>query len=386
MKKVLLLLTAAVFAASALSKTACDAEVLPATAKTYILMEESTGRVLAERRSEERVQIASMTKIMLLLLVAEEINAGRLSFEDSVTASARASGAGGSVIWLNPGEVMSVGDLVKSVVIASANDAAYALAEYISGSEEKFVKQMNLKAYTLGMTNTSFSNSIGFDDENNYSTARDVALMAKALMRDENYNLFAEFMTTRLDSVRTGTERETQLLNTNKLIGKYKGIEGLKTGTTDKAGYCLTAVAKRGDMRLIAVVTGCSNEDARTDSARTLLDYGFGGYELYTPDAGTVSELPNVRVIGGVEREIPVTAEKSVAIVIPKGRSKDVKYEIYTPESVTAPVTKSQPIGNVTAWLDGEAVYEGYIVAADGARELTFMRSFGILIKDFFTF
>jgi len=382
MKKVLLLLTAAIFAMSAIIP--CNAEVLPTTARTYILTEESTGRVLASNRADERVQIASMTKIMLLLLVAEEINAGRLSFEDSVTASARASGAGGSVIWLNPGEVMSVADLVKSVVMASANDAAYALAEHISGSEEKFVKQMNLKAYTLGMTNTNFSNSIGFDDENNYSTAHDVALMAKALMREENYNLFADFMTTRLDSVRTGTPREAQLLNTNKLIGKYKGIEGLKTGTTDKAGYCLTAVAKRGDMRLIAVVTGCSNEDARTDSARALLDYGFAGYELYTPDSGTA--LPNVRVIGGVEREIPIAAEKSVAIVIPKGKGKDVKYEIYTPESVAAPITKNQPIGTVTAWLDEEAVYEGYIVAAAGAQKLTFIKSFGLLVERFFTF
>lgn len=382
MKKLALLLSAAVFAASAVIPCRSESPEV-ASAGTYILTEESTGRVLAEHKADERVQIASMTKIMLLLLVAEEINADRLSMSDNVTATARASGAGGSVIWLEPGEVMSAGDLVKSVVMASANDAAMALAEHIGGSEEAFVKQMNLKAYTLGMADTHFSNAAGFDDENNYSTARDVAVMSKALMREENYRIFSDFALTRLSSVRTGTPRETQLLNTNKLIGRYKGIEGLKTGTTDKAGFCVSAVAKRGSMRLIAVVTGCENEESRVKSAETLLNLGFTGYELYAPDSGT--ELPNIRVVGGIEREIRVVAEKSAGIVIPKGRGKDVKYEIYTPEKVSAPVMKNQPVGNIAAWLDGEVVYEGYIVAADGARKLTFGRSLGLLVERFFS-
>jgi len=358
------------------------AESVMTSAKTHILMEASTGRVLSEYKSGEKVQIASMTKIMLLLLTAEEINAGRLSLDENVTASNRASGVTGSVIWLDPGEVMSVRDLVKSVIIASANDAAIALAERIGGSEEAFVKQMNIKALTLGMSYTHFSNAVGFDDGDNYSTAKDVAVMSAALMRDENYALFSEFMLTRLSSVRTGTPRESQLLNTNKLITFYDGIEGLKTGTTDMAGYCISAVAKRGDMRLICVLTGCYDDSSRVKSAQTLLDYGFGGYELFRPDLG--ENLPNVSVTGGVERELPVIEEKSGVIVIPKGRKGDVKYEVYIPERITAPVSKNQPVGNITATLDGVTVYESYIVAAKNAEKLTFWKSFRILAWEFF--
>jgi len=354
-------------------------------AKAYILVENSTGQVLSESNADERLSPASLTKIMLLLLVAEEVNAGRLSMDETVAASSHASSMGGSVIWLEPGEVMSVDDLVKAVVISSANDATVALAEYIGGSEEGFVKLMNQKAYVLGMTNTNFVNAVGYDDlERHYTTARDVAIMSRALMREKNYAVFSEHMLTRLCSVRTGTERETQLLNTNNLITYYKGIEGIKTGTTDDAGYCLSAAAMRGDMRLISVVMGCENNYDRVDLSEQLLDYGFANYELYNDCGENIKPFENLQVLGGVERDVAIIPSLPGAIVIPKGRAGDIKYEIYLPKRVTAPIVRNQPIGTIAATLDGKSVYESYITAARPARKLTFSRTLTYMIGRFF--
>ncbi|MCL2634935.1 MAG: D-alanyl-D-alanine carboxypeptidase [Oscillospiraceae bacterium] len=350
----------------------------------YILIEASTGRVLNEYNAHERLSPASLTKIMLLLLIAEEINAGRLSFDENVTVTESVYGVDGSVIWLEPGEVMSVNDLVKAVVISSANDAAVALAVHISGSEEKFAQEMNRKAHTLRIQNTNFVNVTGFDHPEHYTSAYDVAIMSSALMREGNYIHFAEFMLTRLDSVRTGTERETQLVNTNKLALYYKGVEGIKTGTTDNAGFCLSTSALRNDMRLISVVMGCKNEEGRVDLSEQLLDYGFENYELYRPD--TKTEFDNVHLLDGLERELAVIEESNTSIVIPKGRGGSVKYEIYLPEKVTAPILKNQPVGTITGTLDGEVVYESYIVAAHNAPKMTFWKCFTNLIKDFFIF
>ncbi len=258
--------------------TAVFAEGIPSLTETRsaILTEKETGQVLYEKNADERLPIASVTKIMVLLIAAEEISGGRLSFTDTAVCSEHAGSMDGSVIWLEAGEVMEIGDLIKSIVIASANDACVMLAEHIGGSEGAFVERMNKRAAELKMTNTNFANCVGYDDPNHYSTARDIAVMAAELRK---YSYYDEFLLTRLDSVRTGTKTETQLLNTNKLISNYNGITGLKTGTTDGAGYCLCATAKRGGMELIGVVLGCKSDEERFSEAESLLDYGFSKSE-----------------------------------------------------------------------------------------------------------
>ncbi|MCL1903206.1 MAG: D-alanyl-D-alanine carboxypeptidase [Oscillospiraceae bacterium] len=352
---------------------------------SYILTEASTGTVLSEFNADERLAPASLTKIMVLLLAAEEIIAGRLSLTDTVSVSSRASGADGSVIWLETGEIMSVDDLLKAVIIASANDAAVALAEHIGGTEDAFVKLMNQKAYVLGMNNTNFNNAAGYDHPDHYTTARDAATMSRALMRDENYILFSDNMLTRLSSVRTGTEKEAQLLNTNKLITSYNGIEGIKTGTTDNAGFCLSAAASRNEMRLISVVMGCKDNDGRFELSKKLLDYGFDNYELYGDFGNELEPFESLSVKGGFENEMRITRTQSESgIVIPKGRAKDIEYTVYLPKSVSAPVSRNQPVGTITAKLDGKIVYEGYIAAYETVNKLTVLKIFTFLVRRFF--
>jgi D-alanyl-D-alanine carboxypeptidase (penicillin-binding protein 5/6) len=380
----------------------------PPPSKSYILVEDSTGRVLSESNADERLPPASLTKIMVLLIVAEEVNAGRLSMTDTVTVTAHAASISGSTIWLEQGERMSVADLTKSVAIASANDAAVALAEHIAGNEEAFVNLMNRRAHTLGMSGTAFANASGLDEpvlppnRGHHTTARDVATMSRALMREENHRHFAEFMLTRLCSVRTGTARETQLLNTNKLITYYDGIEGVKTGTTDAAGYCLSAAASRGEgsqrLRLISVVMGCPDEEGRLTLTESLLDYGFANFEIYRrdndatpPNASSSPNFPNFEelrlpVLRGLSADVAVLPQTARAIVIPRGRAGDIRYEIYLPEGVTAPIEANQPVGTITATLDNEILYEGYILAATEVERMTFMRVFGFLVRGFMGF
>ncbi|MCL1789552.1 MAG: D-alanyl-D-alanine carboxypeptidase [Oscillospiraceae bacterium] len=393
MKKVLFLLVMIIFLPNTVIVSAGEeSEESETDSAAYILVEDSTGTVLSESNADERLAPASLTKIMVLLLAAEEINAGRLSLEEPVAVSAHASQSDGSVIWLEPGEIMSVADLFKAVIIASANDASVALAEHIAGTEDAFVKMMNQKAYVLGMTNTNFNNAAGFDHPDHYTSARDAATMSRAFMRADNYALFSENMLTRLSSVRTGTERETQLLNTNKLITYYNGIEGIKTGTTDNAGFCLSAAATRNEMRLISVVMGCKDNDGRVDLSEKLLDYGFGNYELYRSFGNELEPLENLIIQGGVEHDLKVILapvrvrenQSEPGIVIPKGRAKDIEYDIYLPESVSAPISRNQPVGTVTAKLDGKVVYESYITAAGNAYRLTFGRILSFLTRRFF--
>jgi D-alanyl-D-alanine carboxypeptidase (penicillin-binding protein 5/6) len=383
-KKLTLILITILLAGTPHTVSANESETVFPDSKAYILIENSTGQVLREHNADERLSPASLTKIMLLLLIAEEINAGRLCMTEEVTTSAHAFSMDGSVIWLEPGEVMTVADLVKSVVISSANDSTVALAEHIGGTEEKFVKLMNQKAYVLGMKNTNFVNSVGYDAPNHYTTARDAAIMSRALMREANYAHFSKYMLTRLCSVRTGTDREAQLLNTNNLITFYKGIEGIKTGTTDNAGFCLSASAARGDMRLISVVMGCKDNYDRVDLSEKLLDYGFAGYELHSPDSELTFEP--LLVNGGVVNELSLAELQTPAVVLPKGRAGDIQYEIYLPEQVTAPILRNQPIGTITALLDEKAVYESYIVAAHNVQRLTFWRVLTEMVRSFFSF
>ena len=344
-------------------------------AKSAILVEEQTRQVLYEENADEKLPIASVTKIMTLLLTAEEIDSGRLSFSDTAVCSEHAGSMDGSVIWLTAGEEMSVGDLAKSVVIASANDACVMLAEHIAGSESEFVAKMNEKAQSLGMDNTNFTNCVGFDDEKHYSTARDIAKMAAELRK---YSFFDEFLLT-------GTKNETQLLNTNKLITSYTGITGLKTGTTDGEGCCLCATAKRGGMELIAVVLGCAADEARFDTAAALLDYGFGGFELVAlrPDVAELAEIP---VDGGVKKGVDTRFSGAGSVILPKGSSELIEYHYSRSTGVSAPVAQGELLGFVTMTVGEQVVGTAKIIAAEEVEALDFGRCFRELVTALFRF
>ena len=352
------------------------------TAKAAILVESSTGKALCGYNENTRLPMASVTKIMTLLIAAEEIDAGRLGFDDTAVCSEHANSMDGSVIWLETGEEMTVGDLAKSIVIASANDACVMLAEHIAGSEEAFVGRMNARAAELGMTNTHFANCVGYDDKEHYSSARDIAVMAAEL---REYDCYDDFLLTRLDSVRTGTARETQLLNTNKLITSYSGITGLKTGTTDEAGCCFCGTAKRGNMELTAVVLGCETDSDRFEAARNLLDLGFENYERVVPRPD-VSELLEVPVERGIKRGVDTRFAGVQELILEKGSGALIKYHYSRTAAVEAPVEKGQVLGYVTMSIGGEVIGNAKITAAESVPRLDLARCFDYMIKAFFSY
>ncbi len=352
------------------------------SAKAAILVESSTGMALCGLNENTRLPIASVTKIMTLLIAAEEEGQGNLHLSDIAVCSEHANSMDGSVIWLETGEEMSVGDLAKSIVIASANDACVMLAEHIAGSEDSFVERMNAEAARLGMTNTHFANCVGYDDPQHYSTARDIAVMAAELRK---YDIYDDFLLTRLDSVRTGTPRETQLLNTNKLITSYSGMTGLKTGTTDAAGCCFAATAKRGNMELTAVVLGCDSDTDRFSAARALLDLGFEGYERVTPRPD-VSELLEVPVKNGIKSGADTRFAEMPELILPKGSGTRIKYSYSRASSIEAPVKKGQVLGFVMMTVDDEVIGSAKMIAAENVPLLDFGRCLEYILKAFFAF
>ena len=311
--------------------------------------------------------MASITKVMSLLVLADFIDDGTLKLEDRVAASSYASSAEGSVIWLEPGEEMTAAELLEAVIVSSANDACIALAEHTAGSEAQFVKLMNRRAKSMGLRGTKFTGCVGFDAEGHYSTAEDIAVMTAELVQKEYYR---GWLLTWLDYLRGGG---TQLLNTNKLVRTYDGILGGKTGTTDGAGCCLTVCAERGGMRLVAVVLGCGEDPARFDRAEELLDYGFTGFEKYTPAVDS-RELKPVPVTRGESPEVRPMVSALGECVIKKGRSSGVKYSYTFVEGVEAPVEKGQFLGEFLVTLDGTEVFRSDIVAAAEVPRMTFGR------------
>ena len=350
-------------------------------AKSVVLAEAATGQILFSQNPNEKLAIASVTKIMTLLLAAEEMKAGRLSMEDTITASYNAFITDGSVIWLNEGEKMSVYDITRSIVISSANDACVALAEHLGGSEENFVSSMNKKAKELGMNNTHFVNCTGLDADNHYSSAADVAIMASELRK---YDYFDEFLLTRLTYVREGTDRATQLLNTNRLL-EYKGITGLKTGTTDNAGYCFTATAERNGMELVAVVLGAETDDGRFDIAEELLDYGFDGFELFSPEFDA-EQLADIKVKNGVIKTVHTEPEQGLQCLIPKGKSKDVTYLYNIRHEVSAPVQRGDQVGKIVVLLGNDTLFVVPVTSKEDSEELTFWKSFWYIFKGLVSF
>lgn len=356
------------------------ADNLCSTAKAAVVTEITTGQVLYEYNSHERLPMASVTKLMCLLIWAEEMEKGTFGMDTVITATARANAMDGSVIWLNVGEKMSAYDMIRSVVIASANDACVAVCEYIAGTEEMFVERMNSKAAQLGMSDTHYDNCVGFDSDTHYTSAYDTALLSAAVSEYDCYN---EFFNTRLDYVREG-ERQTQLLNTNKLMQRYDGIIGGKTGTTDNAGCCLAVWAKRGNMKLCAVALGCTESEQRFTACENLLDYGFSGYELYRITVGD-DVLQPVPVTEGLSKDVDVRVKRLSTIVIPKGSSNKIEYTHTAAESLSAPVQYGEKVGEMRASLDGEEIFYSDIVTTREVGELNFFSSLMIVIRRFFS-
>lgn len=353
----------------------CSAAV-EGSEKAKILYEVNTGQVLFSQNADQKLPMASVTKVMSLLLWAEDMEEGKLALEDKVKASSYASEADGSVIWLNAGEEMTAAELLEAVIINSANDACIALAEHSAGSEAQFVKRMNSRAAELGMKNTRYTNCVGFDDSGHYTTARDIAIATAELMRHEVYR---GWMLTWLDYLRGG---ETQLVNTNKLVRSYEGLLGGKTGTTDNAGCCLTACAERGDMRLVAVALGCESDGERFDAVRELLDYGFESFEKFSPEID-FSKLAPLKVTRGAENEIePIVKNQGADCIIRKGRAADVKYEYTFVETCEAPVEKGQFLGEYLVTLDGAEVFKSEIVASKDISEMNFWLCLKMIFKE----
>ena len=340
-----------------------------------VLIEASTMTVLYEKNADTPYPPASVTKIMTLLLVCEAIDSGKTSLSDVVTTSDNASKMGGSQVYLKAGEQMSVSDMIKSVAVASANDCAVALAEHISGSEEAFVLQMNERAKQLGMENTNFENVTGLDDttKNHVTSARDIAIMSAELMKHE---YIFDYTTIWMDTIRGGA---FGLTNTNRLIRFYKGANGLKTGMTAKAGFCISAAAKRGGMQLIAVIMGAPSRDVRNSAASRLLDYGFANYGIYKVDSAA---LTPVKLKGGINKEI--TAEHGdFSALLPVTDIKSVTYETELPEYVSAPLKKGDVIGKIEFFSNGKPIGQTDITAGDDARKIGFKDMFIKLLSKF---
>lgn len=347
----------------------------PLDCTSAVLMEAETGRVLYEQNSDEALPPASVTKVMTLLLVMEALDKGNITLDQMLTTSENAASMGGSQIFLEVGEQMSVEDLLKSVIISSANDAAVVLAEAIAGSEESFVVMMNSRASELGMKNTHFENTNGLDDTvtNHVTSARDIAIMSQELISREK---ILQYSSIWMDTVRNG---EFGLTNTNRLVRFYRGATGLKTGSTSKAKFCISATAKRDGMHLIAVIMGAPTRDIRNAEAAKLLDWGFANYSLY---AYAPSEQGEIKLIGSKNDSVSCRTE-GISILVPKGAASRVTVDTELPENVIAPINAGDSIGKLTFSLDGERIGEAQIVSSASADRITFVELLYIMLQRF---
>ncbi len=345
-------------------------------AKSSILLCADTGEVIYEKNAYEHLSPASVTKVMSMLLVLEAIESGKISPDDEVSTSENAVAMGGSQIWLEQGETMTVDELFKAVVIASANDACTALAEYIAGSTASFVTMMNERAKELGLENTNFENCTGLDDTatNHYSCAYDIAVMAREVIR---HDLVRNYTTVWLDYLRDG---ETELNNTNKLVNSYNGITGLKTGTTSKAGFCVCATAERDGMSLIAVVLGAQTSDERFESAANLLDYGFANYEVIAPQIDE-SMITQVRVKNGKEKSILPIYDETDKILVKKG-SEEITYSYNIEKSVAAPVAEKAVLGEITIKSGNNIIKKIELYAGKPIEKINFSFVFKEMLKN----
>ncbi|WP_448163864.1 serine-type D-Ala-D-Ala carboxypeptidase DacF [Bacillus thuringiensis] len=360
-------------------KTEKTTPKLAEQASSAIVIEQDTGNVLFDKNPNEKLPPASMTKIMTMLLIMEQVEKGKLKLTDKVRASEHAASMGGSQIFLEPGEEMTVNEMLKGIAIASGNDASVAVAEHIAGSEEGFVNMMNKKAKDLGLKNTHFQNPTGLPAKDHYSTANDMAIMARELMK---YPLIRKYTGKYEDYLREDTDKKFWLVNTNKLVRFYPGVDGVKTGFTTEAKYCLTASAEKNGMRVISVVMGAPTSKERNNQVTKLLDYAFGQYmtkKLYTRG----EKIKTVQVGKGKKEKVDLVASDNVSLLMKKGENMDkVKQEVIAEKKVKAPIKKGDALGTLVIKKDKDVLLKQTIIAKEDVAAASwwelFKRSFGM--------
>lgn len=344
--------------------------------KAQILAEITTGKILFEENSDVALPMASITKLMGLILTGEALEKGDIKIDEKISCSEYAKSMGGSEIWLKAGEEMTVEELLKAVMIVSANDAMMVLAEKIAATEDAFVQMMNEKAKDLGLENTNFKNAVGFDEENHYTCARDIVKMAVELQK---YPDILKYATIWLDSLRNG---ETMLVNTNRLVRFYEGTTGLKTGTTEAAGHCLCATAEKNNLQLCAVVLGCKTSDGRFEACKDLLNYGYSNFTFYEPE---LPNLQNLEVSHGTKESLEIYAEVPQGIVIDRSLAKNISVEIPNFDKIPAPIFEGDELGELKIVSEGKEIAVFPICARENVEELTFSKCFLILLKGIFS-
>lgn len=358
------------------AETSAVGTVLDIKAKSAVLMEPNTGKILYEQNADKPLPPASITKIMSLLLVMEALDRGDFTLETVVNASEHACSMGGSQIWLEPGEGMTVHDLLKATVIASANDACVALGELVAGSEEGFVELMNSRAKELGMNSTTFKNCTGLDAEGHLTTANDVAVMSGELIK---HDLIKDYSTVWMDTLRDG---KSELVNTNKLVRFYKGTTGLKTGTTSVAKYCLSATAERDNLSLVAVIMGGETSSDRFEGAKKLLDFGFANFSFR--QIGAELKETEIPLLKAEKKTLKVKAEEEISLLSQKSAKNDIKRETEWNKNISAPIKKGQTVGYVNIYNGEENIGKIPIKAAENIKKMTFGLSFGKILKGLF--
>ena len=345
---------------------------LAPNAKSAILIEASTGEIIYEKNSHEKLPPASMTKMMSMLLIIEKIEENKLKWDEMVTASSKASSMGGSQIFLEPGEKMSVTELLKGIAIGSGNDATMALAERISGSEEEFVKLMNEKAKTLGLKNTNFKNPTGLDAENHYSSAYDMALIAKELVKHKK---ILEFTSTYEDYLRQNTNNKFWLVNTNRLVRFYQGVDGLKTGFTNEAGYCLTSTAERNSLRLITVVMNEPDSTTRSNETSAMLDYGFNAYTVNKIIKKDKS-IGTIKINMGYKKEINVGYKEDINILNNNNKEKrNVTYKIEY-KNISAPIKKGNIVGKINLIENNKIIKNLDLISLEDVKKVNILKAY----------
>ncbi|WP_106768052.1 D-alanyl-D-alanine carboxypeptidase family protein [Paenibacillus faecalis] len=349
-----------------------DSELAP-TSRSAILLDADTGTIIYEKNSHDKLPPASITKIMTMLLTMEAVEDGRLKMTDMVRTSDFAASMGGSQIFLEPGEEMTVEEMLKGIAMASGNDASVAIAEKIAGSEEEFVKMMNEKAAELGMKNTNFANSNGLPAENHYSTAHDIALMSRELLK---YEQVTKFTGAYQDYLRKDTQKPFWLVNTNKLVRFYTGADGLKTGYTSEAKFCLSATAKRDGLRTVAVVLGAPDTKTRNNEISRMFDYAFSQYSKHSlykkGDA-----LGNIQISKGAVPQLELTADQNYSVLVKKGgKSATLRHEVLLPKSIKAPISAGQVVGKLSVYQGDTLVKEFDLKAPEDVKKAGWWKLF----------
>jgi serine-type D-Ala-D-Ala carboxypeptidase (penicillin-binding protein 5/6) len=349
-------------------------------AKSAVLIERDTGTILYDKNSDEKLPPASMTKIMTMLLIMESIDKNQIKWDEKVRTSEYAASMGGSQIFLEPGEEMTVEQMLKGIAIGSGNDASVAMAEKIAGSAEEFVNMMNNKVKELGLKNTHFKNPTGLPEEGHYSSAHDMALMAKELLKYED---ITNFTGKYEDYLREGADKKFWLVNTNRLVKFYPGVDGVKTGFTNEAKYCLTATAKKDNMRVIAVVFGAETPKDRNAQVTKMLDYAFSQYQTH-PLFEKDHVLTKIKVNKGSEKNADLMTSEPISILTKKGEKvDDVTQEIVMKKDVQAPIKKGDELGTLQLMKDNKVIHESTLVAAKNIDQASWWKLFKRVMGDF---